>query len=193
MKKSLQQRIDDAVKEEIEIVHYNPEWKNLFKKERIFLLNKLPKHLVNRVEHFGSTAIPGIASKPIIDILVEVSSLDETKKHIVPILKKEGYDYFWRPINNDNNSPHYAWFIKRDSEGKRTHHIHMVENNSVLWKGLIFRDYLIEFPDEAKRYELLKFALIKKFNKDRIRYTEGKTEFINDIIEKARKYYNRYY
>ena len=154
---------------------------------------KLFTIILNRIEHFGSTAIPGIASKPIIDILVEVSSLDETKRHIVPILEKNGYEYFWRPVNNNNNSPHYAWFIKRDSKGKRTHHIHMVENNSVLWKDLIFRDYLIEFPDEAKRYEMLKFVLIKKFYKDRIRYTEGKTEFINDIIEKARKYYNRFY
>ena len=97
MIKSLKQRIDDAVKEEIEIVPYNPDWLNLFVKEKETLINKLPKHLIIRIEHFGSTAIPGIAAKPIIDILVEVYSLDETKKHIVPILKKEGYDV-WRTM-----------------------------------------------------------------------------------------------
>ena len=189
MIKSLKQRIDDAVKEEIEIVPYNPDWLNLFVKEKETLINKLPKHLIIRIEHFGSTAIPGIAAKPIIDILVEVYSLDETKKHIVPILKKEGYDYFWRPVNNDNNSPHYAWFIKRDSKGKRTHHIHMVEKDSVLWNDLIFRDCLRESTVEAKRYEELKFSLEKKFKNDRIRYTEGKTEFVNAVVKKAKKYY----
>jgi GrpB-like predicted nucleotidyltransferase (UPF0157 family) len=141
MKKSLKQRIKDAVQEEIEIVPYNPEWQNLFIEEKETLLNKLPHRLIKRIEHFGSTAIPGMAAKPIIDILVEVTSFEESKKYIVPLLKKAGYDYFRRPINNDNNSPHYHWFIKRNSEGKRTHHIHIVEKNSALWKGLIFRDY----------------------------------------------------
>jgi GrpB-like predicted nucleotidyltransferase (UPF0157 family) len=189
MKKTLQQRITDAVKEEIEIVPYNPDWQNLFEKEKKALLNKLPKHLIRRIEYFGSTAVPGVSAKPIIDILVEVTSFKETKKLIVPLLEKEGYDYFWRPINNNNNSPHYAWFIKRDSFGKRTHHIHMVEKDSELWDRIFFRDYLIEFPETAKQYEDLKIQLAKKYPEDKISYTEGKTEFIVEITTKAKEYY----
>jgi GrpB-like predicted nucleotidyltransferase (UPF0157 family) len=185
LKKSLEQRIEEAIREEISIVPYNPVWPILFESEAIFLESKLPGSLVNRIEHFGSTAVPGLAAKPVIDILVQVGSLEETKKLIVPLLESEGYDYFWR---TDTPSP-YAWFIKRDSGGKRTHHIHMVEADSKLWDRLYFRDYLKEFPDEAKRYEALKLSLADEYPSDRIAYTEGKTEFVVAITERAKQYY----
>jgi GrpB-like predicted nucleotidyltransferase (UPF0157 family) len=191
MKKTLQQRIDEAVREEIEIVPYNPAWLSIFEKEKKLLIKKLPGNIIRRIEHFGSTAIPCMAAKPIIDILIEVTSLEETKKRIVPVLKKEGYDYFWRPINNDNNSLHYAWFIKRDSTGKRTHHIHMVEKDSELWDRIFFRDYLAEFPEAAKQYEELKIQLAGQYPEDRISYTEGKTKFISDLTGKAKEYYKK--
>lgn len=185
MKRSLEQRIEEAVREEIEIVPYDPEWPFLFGKESEFLRSKLPASLITRIEHFGSTAVPCLAAKPIIDILVGVTSLDETRKGIVPLLESEGYDYFWRA----DVHPPYAWFIKRNSEGKRTHHIHMVEADSKLWERLYFRDYLREFPDEAKRYEELKKALSEKHPNDRIGYTKAKTEFIVSMTERAKQYY----
>lgn len=80
MNKSLKQRIEELVREEIAIVPYNSEWPSLFEKEVTFLRSKLPENIVKRIEHFGSTAIPRLSAKPIIDILVEVSSLDKTKK-----------------------------------------------------------------------------------------------------------------
>ena len=161
----------------------------MFENESRFLWSKLPKSLIIRIEHFGSTAIPGLAAKPIIDILMEVSSLEETKKQIVPLLESEGYDYFWRPELFDG-PPMYAWFIKRDSEGKRTHHIHMVEADSKLWDRLYFRDYLREFPDEAERYGELKHSLSEKYPNDRVAYTKGKTDFIVSVAEKAKQYYS---
>ena len=185
LKKSLEQRIEEAVREEISIVPYNPEWPSLFENEAKFLWSKLPKSLVIKIEHFGSTAVPGLAAKPIVDILVEVSSLEETKKQIVRLLESEDYDYFWRT----DSPPAYAWFIKRNSEGKRTHHIHMVEADSKLWDRLYFRDYLREFPDEAKRYEELKKFLSEKYPNDRVAYTEGKAEYVVPITERAREYY----
>lgn len=57
---------------------------------------------------------------------------------IVPILEAEGYEYFWRPVCCNDGTPYYAWFIKRNSQGKRTHHIHMVEANSELWDRIYF-------------------------------------------------------
>ncbi|MGI8835081.1 MAG: GrpB family protein [Pyrinomonadaceae bacterium] len=186
MKKSLSQRIEEAIREEISIVPYDPEWPALFEREAEFLRHKLPASLIARIEHFGSTAIPGLAAKPIIDMLVEVTTLQETRKVIVPLLESERYDYFWRT----DSQPPYAWFIKRDSENKRTHHIHMVESDSKLWERLSFRDYLREFPDEARRYEELKRSLAAKHPNDRIAYTEAKTEFVVFVTERARQHYN---
>jgi GrpB-like predicted nucleotidyltransferase (UPF0157 family) len=126
-----------------------------------------------------------LAAKPIVDILVEVSSLQETKEIIVPLLESEGYEYFWRT----DVSPPYAWFIKRDSGGKRTHHIHMVEADSKLWERLYFRDYLREFAEEGRRYEELKRHLAEKYPNDRVGYTEGKSGFVVEVTEKAKRYY----
>ncbi len=191
MSDSLQDRIRAAIREEIAIVPYNPEWRNWFENEAKFLRRVLPKSLIIRIEHFGSTAIPGLAAKPIIDMLIEVNSLDETKKHIVSILKSKDYDYFWRPPFNDDAPPEkwYAWFIKRDSKGRRTHHLHMVEADSKLWDRLYFRDYLREFPDATKLYQELKLSLAEKYPNDRIAYSEGKTEFIVPLTEIAIQYY----
>jgi GrpB protein len=91
---------------------------------------------LGRIEHYGSTAVPGLAAKPIVDMLIEVTDLDATRARIAPILDGEGYDYFWRPTFGDNVPPWYAWFIKRDQRGgARTHHLHMIT------RGLEFADH----------------------------------------------------
>ena len=186
LKKSLEQRIEEAIREEISIIPYDPEWPILFKKESESLRHNLPASLITRIEHFGSTAIPGLAAKPIVDVLVEVDSLEETQKQIVPLLESEGYEYFWRT----DSQPPYAWFIKRNAEGKRTHHIHIVEADSKKWERLYFRDYLKKFPAEAKRYGELKQSLSEKYPNDRVGYTEGKTEYVLSVTERARQYYD---
>jgi GrpB-like predicted nucleotidyltransferase (UPF0157 family) len=185
LKKSLEQRIEEAIREEISIAPYDPEWPNLYENQAVFLRGKLPQSVVIKIEHFGSTAVPGLAAKPVIDVLVQVSSLEETKEQVVPILEAEGYDYFWRT----DVSPAYAWFIRRDSEGKRTHHIHMVAADSKLWERLYFRDYLREFPEEARRYAELKRSLAERYPNDRIAYTEGKAEYVIAITERAKRHY----
>lgn len=183
---TLEERIKRVVQEDIAIEPYNPGWPRRFEQEKTHLLNCLPRELVRRLEHFGSTAIPNLSAKPIIDILVEVTSLEETKKKIVPILESQGYDYFWRPSSGDDVPPFYAWFIKRDAQGKRTHHIHMVERHFELWDRLLFRDYLIEHPDVAKDYQTLKLQLARDYPNDRIAYTNGKTEFVVSITQIAK-------
>jgi len=185
----LKNRIEELVREEVTIVPYDPVWPKIFEEEAAFLRRKLPQNLVRRIEHFGSTAVPGLSAKPIIDILVEVSSLEDTKKQIVPILDAEGYEYFWRPAFGNDGPPYYAWFIKRNSEGKRTHHIHMVEEDSELWDRLYFRDYLRQFPTEAKRYDELKRKLSEEYLNDRVKYTEEKSDFILSVTKKAKEYY----
>lgn len=191
MEDKLKRRIEELVKEKISIIPYQSIWPQMFKREAVFLRKKLPQNLLRRIEHFGSTAVPGLSAKPIIDILVEVASLEKTKRQIVPVLKAEKYEYFWRPAFGDYGPPYYAWFIKRNLEGKRTHHIHMVEADSELWDRLYFRDYLREFPEVAESYNQLKKKLWEKYPNDRIRYTEEKSEFILPVTKKAKKYYGK--
>jgi GrpB-like predicted nucleotidyltransferase (UPF0157 family) len=188
---TLEERIKGVVQEEIIIVPYNPDWPRMFELEKDLLFSCLPHNLVRRIEHFGSTAVPNLSSKPIIDMLVEVTSLEETKNCIVPILTFQGYEYFWRPTLGDDVPPYYAWFIKRDSQGHRTHHIHMVEHDFEHWERLLFRDYLIEHPDIAKEYERIKICLEKTFPKNRVAYTQAKTEFIVKATQIAKRHYNQ--
>jgi GrpB-like predicted nucleotidyltransferase (UPF0157 family) len=181
-------RIRFLVSEEIAIVDYDPRWPASFEQEAAILHQTLPVNIVTRIEHFGSTAVPGLSSKPIIDVLVEVTSLRQTRRHIVPILRTAGYEYFWRPVLGDR-PPCYAWFIKRNPTGLRTHHIHMVEHDSELWDRLYFRDYLRTFRDEAVRYDTLKRSLAGTFPRDRVVYTEKKTDYIVAVTQKAKEYF----
>ena len=112
---------------------------------------------------------------------MEVSDLDATRTRIAPLLEAEGYDYIWRPTSGDDVGPWYAWFIKRDASGARTHHIHMVEAHFPQWEALRFRDHLRVHPDVAAEYAALKRRLAAEFPNDREAYTEGKTAFVRRI------------
>jgi GrpB-like predicted nucleotidyltransferase (UPF0157 family) len=188
---TLAERIKRVTKENVSIVSYDPVWPERFQEQKDHLLGCLPLELIRRIEHFGSTAIPGMAAKPIVDMLVEVTSLEETKRRIVPVLESQGYEYFWRPTSGDNIPPFYAWFIKRNAAGLRTHHIHMVESHFEHWERLLFRDYLIEHQQTAREYEVLKRRLASDYPIDRVAYTEGKTEFVKRVTQLARERYGR--
>ena len=177
--------------EEVAIAPYDPEWPKSFRQEKEHLLSCLPHDLIRRVEHFGSTAVPGLSAKPIVDMLVEVTDLAATRARIAPVLESQGYEYFWRPTHGDDGPPFYAWFIKRDAAtGIRTHHIHMVEGDFAdHWDRLLFRDYLIEHPDVAREYERLKAQLASASPRNRVAYTDGKTEFVVKVTEQAKRYY----
>jgi GrpB-like predicted nucleotidyltransferase (UPF0157 family) len=187
---TLEQRIQRVTREEVAIVPYDSRWPELFRRERDHLLSCLPNDLVRRVEHFGSTAVPGLAAKPIVDLLVEVTDLQATRVRIAPVLEAQGYDYFWRPTHGDDGPPFYAWFIKRDpGSGARTRHIHMAEADfAEHWDRLLFRDYLIEHPRVAREYADLKVRLASAYPNDRVAYTKGKTEFIRRVTEQAKRF-----
>jgi GrpB-like predicted nucleotidyltransferase (UPF0157 family) len=174
---TLEQKVARVVNEDLAVEPYDPRWPGAFQGEKARLLACLPKTLINRIEHFGSTAVPGLAAKPIVDMLVEVTSLDETRQTVPSILEPQGYDYFWRPTWGDDTPPFYAWFIKRGADGNRTHHIHMVEAHFEHWDRLLFRDYLIDHPHVAQAYGDLKRKLVSAHAQDRIAYTAAKTDF----------------
>jgi GrpB-like predicted nucleotidyltransferase (UPF0157 family) len=191
MAETLDKRVRRAVQEDLSIVPYNPAWPVMFEVEKQHLLGCLPHELIGRIEHFGSTAVPGLAAKPIIDMLVEVTSIEETQRRIAPLLEAQGYDYFWRPTRGEDTPPFYAWFIKRDEEGIRTHHVHMVEGSFEHWDRLLFRDFLIRFPSTAREYEALKRSLAEQHPKNRVAYSEGKTPFIERVTGRAKEYFAR--
>jgi GrpB-like predicted nucleotidyltransferase (UPF0157 family) len=168
--------------DEVIIVDYNPVWKLLFIEEVTSIRNVLDGTLITRIEHFGSTAVPGLAAKPIIDILIGVRLLSQAKQAAISPLESLGYAY-WR----DNPDPQRMFFVKGlPPNSPRTHHIHMVEPDSILWERLLFRDYLCQHPKEAKNYAQLKRQLAQRFSSDREAYTQGKTEYILSVMKKAR-------
>jgi GrpB-like predicted nucleotidyltransferase (UPF0157 family) len=186
---TFEEKVARVVKEHVAVVPYDPRWPAMFHEEKEHLLSCLPKALIKRIEHFGSTAVPGLAAKPIVDMLVEVNSLDEARETTPSILEAQGYDYFWRPTWGDDIPPFYAWFIKRDSQRNRTHHIHMVETHFEHWDRLLFRDYLIEHSQAAREYSMLKQKLSDTHKNDRVAYTKAKSDFIVRLTDIAKKYY----
>ncbi len=167
----------------VEIVDYDPSWPKLAQQEMQLLKTATaPLEVVVAIEHVGSTAIPGMKAKPIIDLYVGVNDLAKAKQ-LVPLFEKMDYIY-WQ----DNPNLEKMFFVKGMPPfgEKRTHHIHVVEYNSGYWScRLLFRDYLRSHPDLALEYEQLKIALLKEFKLDREAYTEHKSDFIKKILRLA--------
>jgi len=182
---TLEEKIRRVTREDVAIAPYDPLWPAFFKEEKEHLLSCLAGLITGRIEHFGSTAVPGLAAKPVIDMLVEVENLQIARERIAPALEAQGYDYFWRPAMFDG-PPFYAWFIKRNAQGVRTHHIHVVEPHFEHWERLLFRDYLIAHPDAAAEYAALKLGLAAAHPGDRVAYTRGKTEFVKRVTAIAK-------
>ena len=168
-------RQDDAP---IRIVPYDPAWPRLFDEERVILENLLSQWLLGSIEHVGSTAVPGLAAKPVIDIMAGVKDLDESRPAI-PTLSTVGYCYF--PYQPEQKH----WFCK-PSPAFRTHHLHLVPFGSKHWdERLRFRDYLRRNLTIAKEYAELKQRLAKQYEFDREGYTEAKGLFIQRILKLA--------
>lgn len=180
------EHVTRALRERIEIVPYDPDWPRRFEEEVARLRALLPSESIGRIEHFGSTAVPGLAAKPIVDMLVEVPSMSEVAQRIAPLLQQGGYEYFWRPKEPGLPGIAYAWFIRRDEEGRRTHHIHCLEKGSSEWERLVFRDYLIAHPEIAAEYAALKQRIAAESPEDRVAYAQAKGDFIARVMRLAR-------
>lgn len=168
---------------EIEITDYDPRWPGLFEVEARALRDALPEILVVSIEHIGSTAVPGLPAKPVIDILVAVRSLDEARRVAVAPLEALGYAY-WA----ENPKPDRLFFVKGlpPKEARRAHHVHIAEPGGEVWDRIRFRDYLRSHPDEAERYARLKRDLASTHRLDREAYTAAKGDHIAGVMAKAR-------
>lgn len=156
----------------------SPNWQTYFQSEAHILYQAI-KSYVMEIRHIGSTAIPGIWAKPIIDIMAGLENLADIQ-FCVPLLKSVGYNYMGeQPI------PGWHFFIKGHGEIK-THHLHVVEWESDYWVShLLFMNYLCQHQEVAAAYEELKLELAKKYPNDRESYTRDKGYFIKAILEMA--------
>ena len=168
--------------DEIEIVEPDPRWPERFLVEATHLRRALDPALVIDIEHFGSTAIAGLAAKPIIDILIAVRSMVAAQAAITPLLAL-GY-VFWE----DNPRKDRMFFVKgMPPHGeRRTHHVHIMEPGDELQAQLLFRNYLRAHPDEAQRYATLKRDLAHRHRYDREAYTSAKNDYVTSIAAMAR-------
>ena len=162
------------------IADYDPEWPLHFEAAKRTIAQAVGPLLVS-IEHIGSTAVPNVASKPIIDIMPGIRRFEDGFDCVAP-LEALGYD-----CRGELGIPGRHYFVKNDVQGVREQQLHMVVVGTDFWaKKLLFRDYMRTNPDEANEYAQLKRSLAKRYRQDREAYTEGETVFIEGALARAR-------
>jgi GrpB-like predicted nucleotidyltransferase (UPF0157 family) len=159
------------------VVPYDPAWHHLFVATAQPIRQALGD-IALRIDHIGSTAIPGIAAKPIIDILISVDSFEPFGNIQNPLA---ALGYIWQTDNPDKTKRYY-----REPVGMRRTHVHVQKHGS--WGqqfALLFRDYLRSNEAECKQYEAVKYVLAEKFRDERLKYVEGKSPVIWEIMIRA--------
>jgi GrpB-like predicted nucleotidyltransferase (UPF0157 family) len=148
-------------------------WAAAYERERVRIVAAIGEHLLD-VQHVGSTSIPGVPAKPILDILVGVRDFDEANACVGPMVAL-GYLY-----RGENGIARRHYFVKGDP---RTHHVHMVEVQSEGWRATLrFRDLLRRNPPLAREYALAKERLALLHSRDRQAYQRGKDEIVERIL-----------
>lgn len=161
-------------------------WRSWYEEEAARVLAALPEGTAERISHIGSTAIPGIRAKNIVDILLEVRDR-ETLRLAADALASRG----WIRMSGARGRVSLNKGYTPEGFAERVFHLHLrLEGDN---DELYFRDYLIERPEVAKSYEELKLRLWKRFERDRDAYTEGKTEFVRACSRLAREAYDGRY
>jgi GrpB-like predicted nucleotidyltransferase (UPF0157 family) len=158
-------------------------WKGSCLNEETLLKNTIGLHNIMRISHIGSTAVPGLISKPTIDILVEIKRRTN-KSRLKSNMQQQGYRYLEQP----DNPPPCMMFIKGYTEQGfkgQVFHVHLRYSGD--WDELYFRDYLLAHPETAEQYGKLKLELKQKYEHNRDAYTGAKTDFIKQVCKLARE------
>jgi len=163
----------------IEVVPHDPKLKKMFNMEARIIKAVFSKEILS-IHHIGSTAIPEISAKPIIDILVEVKNIDKIDDYNTK-MSEQGYI-----PKGESGIPRRRFYIK-GSEEFRTFHVHIFEKeNSEIKRLLNFRNYMIAHPKEAQKYSRLKESLAREYPENINGYIDGKDTFIKNIDKKAK-------
>jgi GrpB-like predicted nucleotidyltransferase (UPF0157 family) len=166
----------------IVICDYDPAWPAMFEQERRHVQSALGA-TARTIEHVGSTAVPGLAAKPIIDVLVGVKNLDEARSRCIAPLQALGYTYI---------QEYESWLpgellFRKGLPGPWTHHVHVAEPSSLRWEELILiRDYLRRHAETVAAYADLKQNLARKFSDDIAGFRNAKAPFLQAVLAKAR-------
>jgi GrpB-like predicted nucleotidyltransferase (UPF0157 family) len=166
--------------ERVFISPYDAEWPEIFSKLGAALRNALGAAAL-RIDHIGSTSIPGLAAKPIIDVQISVARLEPVAPYRSPL---ESLGYVFRSDNPERTKRYF-----REKPGERRTHIHVRRAGS--WAeqfALLFRDYMRTHREDAERYADLKYRLAEQYGDDRHGYTEAKAAFTWEVMVKADKW-----
>lgn len=166
----------------VEVVPYSPDWENLFNREQALLKDLFGKSLVS-IYHIGSTSVPGLVAKPIIDILIEVESL-ELIDFVTRDLERTGYE-----ARGENGIARRRFFQKSNENGVRLYHVHAFEKgNPEINRHLVFRDYLRTHPEQAAKYADVKQQAAARNPYDIETYMVEKEPIIKEIEHQAYKW-----
>ena len=168
--------VSQLPKQPVEIVEFDPAWPAMFEEEKARILEACGEWL-ETVEHIGSTSVPGLAAKPIIDMMPGLRRLEDGR-HCIEPMEKLGYQYL-----GEYGIPERLYFNRGVP---RSHHVHMFVVGHGQWdRHLLFRDYLRTHPQAAAAYADLKRELARRHREDRDAYTDAKTEFVRTIEAQA--------
>ncbi|MEM4782647.1 MAG: GrpB family protein [Halalkalicoccus sp.] len=158
------------------MAEYDPTWPDSYRAERDAVLDHVGDE-IERIDHIGSTAIPGMTAKPIVDIMCVMDDLDPVPELVAP-LHDRGYEY--------GHQLDY-WHVLFRRDGDEQFNLHFLRSGDDMWyDNLLFREYLRENPTEADKYERLKRELAEQHPDDLQAYSRGKTEFVTTIVEIAK-------
>lgn len=164
-------------RDQIVVVPYDPEWPALFRREAADLRAALGGVAV-RIDHIGSTSVPGLAAKPIVDVQISVAAFEPLDAFRAPL---EGLGYVFRADNPERTKRYF-----RESPGTRRTHIHVRRAGSFSEQfALLFREFLRAHPDDAERYASLKRRLAQTHPHDGQAYTSAKVPFTWELIAQA--------
>ena len=159
----------------VKLYPHNEHWHSLFAEEKARLQDVIGEFVVD-IEHVGSTSVCGIAAKPILDLAIAISDKSSGERCVAAI---ENLGYIYR---GENGIAGRFYFVK--GAPQRTHHLHMLLEDSDEWRNhLFFRNYLRANPESAAEYDKLKKELASKFGNDRDAYLDGKAEFVERILK----------
>ena len=165
----------------LELLDYQTNYPVIYEIEKEKLLS-IYKNRIAFIDHVGSTSIKNIKSKPIIDILIQTNNLEDFIKFTESNIESKIYTVKKEPTRGGD------YLIRKEEEGKLKALIHVYKTNDINAEKLImFRDYLNNHEEEKKKYENLKISLYNKYQNNRNEYTNGKSEYIKEVITKAIK------
>ena len=162
---------------------YRAEWAKFYAQEKDTIISALGTKNISRINHIGSTSVPGLIAKPTIDILLEIPT-DADIPSLTAALISAGYICNTQP---NNPAPHLMFMKGYTPQGFRGQAVHLHVRFPGDWDELYFRDYLRSHPKTAKSYGKLKQNLQLRYEHDRDAYTEAKTDFIQEATRLARK------